>query len=340
MFLRPATMDDQKAVLGLAAQAGFGMTSLPPDAAVLRAKIESSVASFDGSYEKPGQESFFFVLEDCDEQIGHIAGTCGIKARVGLSQPFYSYKLTTITQVSTQLDIFSKQTMLQVTNDLTGATEVGSLFLEPNYRRDRMGKMMSLARFMFIAAFPDKFAEQVIAEMRGVHDVDGNAPFYNALPKKFFKMPFPKADYVNATQGNQFINDLMPKYPVYLSLLPKSAQLVVGQVNAASEPAKAMLERQGFKYTGYIDIFDGGPTLIAETKQIDVVLNSKTGVIRTIEELPEATAKFMVSNDQFTSFRCAAGRVVIDAEGGLAITSRLARRANVKLGDVVRYYPL
>jgi len=325
-------------VLELARQAGFGMTSLPPDAAVLREKIEASVASFAGNYGKPGQESFFFVLED-NENGGHIAGTCGIKAHIGLSQPFYSYKLTTITQVSTQLDIFSKQTMLQVTNDLTGATEVGSLFLEPSYRRDRLGKMMSLARFMFMGAFPEHFADQVIAEMRGVHDVEGNAPFYNALPKKFFQMSFAKADYINATQGNQFINDLMPKYPIYLSLMPKSAQAAVGKVNSASEPAKAMLERQGFKYTGYVDIFDGGPTLIAERPQIDVIAKSKLGKIISITELHEDTNKFMVSNNQFSGFRCAVGRLE-EAAGGLNITPRLARRAGVNVGDAVRYYPI
>lgn len=339
MFLRPATLNDHEAVLELARLAGFGMTSLPPDAAVLRDKIEASVASFAGNYPKSGQESFFFVLEDA-ENAGHIAGTCGIKAHIGLSQPFYSYKLTTITQVSTQLDIFSKQTMLQVTNDLTGATEVGSLFLTPNYRRDRLGKMMSLSRFMFIAAFPQYFADQVIAEMRGVHDVDGNAPFYNGLPKKFFKMKFAKADYINATQGNQFINDLMPKYPIYLSLLPKSARLVVGEVNSASEPAKIMLERQGFKYNGYVDIFDGGPTLIAERAQIDVVRNSQVAQVISVAELSEETEKFMITNDRFADFRCAVGRLKHVAPGQVSISPRLARRASLAIGDSLRYYPV
>lgn len=338
MFIRPATLDDHDAVLRLAQLAGFGMTSLPPAPDVLAAKIEASVASFAGKYEKPGQESFFFVLED-NEKNGHIAGTCGIKARIGLTQPFYSYKLTTITQVSSQLDIFSQQTMLQVTNDLTGSTEIGGLFLEPGYRRDQMGKVMSLSRFMFLAAFRERFAPQVIAEMRGVHDTEGNSPFYTALPKKFFKMPFTDADYVNATQGNQFINDLMPKYPVYLSLLPKAARDVVGQVNAASEPARALLERQGFKYHGYIDIFDGGPTLSAELNGIDVVKSSIVAPIARIGELPEETPKYIVSNDQFTHFRCASGRVVVTPEG-LSITPRLASRAGIKLGDKVRAYAI
>ncbi len=332
-------MNDHAAVLELARQAGFGMTSLPPDAAVLRDKIEASVASFAGTYAKPGQESFFFVLEDAEKE-GYIAGTCGIKAHIGLSQPFYSYKLTTITQASTQLDIFSKQTMLQVTNDLTGATEVGSLFLEPSYRRDRLGKMMSLSRFLFMASFPKYFADQVIAEMRGVHDVEGNAPFYNALPKKFFQMNFAKADYINATQGNQFINDLMPKYPIYLSLLPKSAQQVVGQVNFASEPAKVMLERQGFKYGGYIDIFDGGPTLVAERTAIHVVSASTLSKVTAIAELPEDADRSMVSNDHFTQFRCSLGRARIGADGGVTLTPRLARHLAVTVGDTVRHYPI
>lgn len=339
MFLRPARLDDHTAILNLAKQAGFGMTSLPPDEAVLRAKVESSVASFAGNYDKPGQESFLFVLEDAENE-GHIAGTCGIKARIGLSQPFYSYKLTTITQASAQLNIFSKQKMLQVTNDLTGATEVGSLFLEPDYRRDRMGKMLSLSRFMFIALFPDYFADTVIAEMRGVHDHEGDSPFYNALPKKFFQMPFTQADYINATQGNQFINDLMPKYPVYLSLLPKSAREVVGQANAASEPAKLMLERQGFKYHGYVDIFDGGPTLQVDKQAIDIVRNAKEVRIANIRELPEGTPKYMLTNTHFADFRCAAGRLLANADGSLDITPRLAKRASVSVGDAVRYYPL
>lgn len=339
MFLRPATINDYEAVLALAHQAGFGMTSLPPDEAVLKEKIAVSEASFAGNYAKPGQESFFFVLEDSENK-GHIAGTCGIKARIGLTQPFYSYKLTTITQVSTQLDIFSKQTMLQVTNDLTGSTEVGSLFLEPRYRRDGFGKMISLSRFLFMASFPTYFADQVIAEMRGVHDVEGNSPFYNALPRKFFQMGFAKADYMNATQGNQFINDLMPKYPIYLSLLPKSAQAVVGKVNQASEPAMAMLERQGFKYSGYIDIFDGGPTLTAERDAIHVIANSRISKIVTISELPEDTAKFMASNDRFEAFRCTIGRIHIQEDGGICITPRLARRLNAVIGDSLRYYPI
>lgn len=339
MFLRPAHHDDHAALLELAEKAGFGMTTLPANAEFLREKIDISVKSFDGTYDKPGQESYVFVLVDPLHD-HHVAGTCAIASHIGLSQPFYSYKMTALTRASSQLKLFDKKTILQVTNDFTGATEVCSLFIEPDYRRDRMGKLVSLSRFMFIAAFREKFSETVIAEMRGVQDVDGDAPFYNALPKKFFDMPFAKADYLSATEGNQFISDLMPKYPIYVDLLPKSARAVMGKAHSASEPAKAMLERQGFKFTGYIDIFDGGPTVQADRDTIDVVANSTISKVAAIHELPEDTPKFMVSNEQFADYRCAAGRLIVQPGGEVEITPRLARHVDLKVGDSLRYYSL
>ena len=339
MFLRPAKKSDHQAVLNLAKQAGFGMTSLPPDEEVLAEKIAKSEASFAASPNENEEYSYFFVLED-PEKDGHIAGTCGIKSRIGLKQPFYSYKVTTITQASQQLDIFSKHSMLQVTNDLTGCSEIGALFLLPEYRRDRIGKMLSLSRFLFIAAHPDYMAEQVIAEMRGVHDSDGNAPFYNSIANHFFQMPFAQADYVNATQGNQFINDLMPKYPIYVSLLPSEAQAVIGQPNPASEPAKFMLERQGFKTSGYVDIFDGGPTMIVDRDRIRAVRDSRVVKIVDMQEMGENDPKMIASNDKFADFRSGMGRIRTVNDDEVVVSTRLRARLGVEVGDSIRVLPI
>lgn len=335
MFIRTAAMEDHAAVLELANKAGFGMTSLPPDPAVLEAKIAHSIASFKGEVEA-GHEAYFFVLED---PVKHtIAGTCGIVAHVGLTQPFYSYKLTTLTQTSRELNIFNKHTILQVCNDLTGATEVGSLFLLPQYRRDGMGKLLSFCRFMFIAAFPERVDRQVIAEMRGVHDSEGNAPFYNSIARHFFQMPFSKADYTNATQGNQFINDLIPKYPIYVSLLPKPAQRVIGQPNPASEPAKAMLESQGFRYQHYVDVFDGGPTLIAERDQLGLVRESRKAVVSAIDDMTPPP-KWLLANDRYADYRCLVARMALQGDGTVHISPRAAEQLQVVTGDTVRYAP-
>lgn len=333
MFIRPAEITDHKAVLELAQKAGFGMTSLPPDPQVLHEKIAYSIESFKSNVAH-GHEAFFFVLVD-EERDNAIVGTCGIVAHVGLHQPFYSYKLSTITQVSRGLDIYSKHGLLQVCNDLTGATEIGALFLLPEYRRDRIGKLLSFSRFMFIATHPNICDEQVIAEMRGVHDIEGNAPFYNSIAKHFFKMPFAKADYINATQGNQFINDLMPKYPIYVSLLPKAAQRVIAQPNPASEPAKAMLEQQGFAYKGYIDVFDGGPTLQAHRDEIRSVKESVLVKVRAINAYQRGK-KMLIANERFAEFRCTAGMIECHADGTADLDRQTANALQVDVGDVIR----
>lgn len=335
MLIRPVTPADHPAILKLAELAGIGMTSLPADADVLRDKIDKGAESFTHA-EPTGEESFLFVLED--PATGEVVGTTGIKSHIGRSQPFYSYRLSTITQQCRDLNILSKHQILTVTNDLTDASEIGSLFLKPQYRRDRLGRLLSLCRFMFIAAHPHYFAEQIIAEMRGMHDRDGNAPFYNSIARHFFEMKFAQADYYNATQGNQFINDLMPKYPIYVSLLPKSAREAIGQPHPQSEPARIMLENEGFKWNGYVDIFDGGPTLQAERTRLRTVTESKKGTIIAIDDSINAP-KFMVSNDRFERFGCCAGRLIDHADGSVTITPNIARLLDVATGDHVRFHP-
>ncbi len=334
MRIRPVTLDDHAAVLALAQAAGIGMTSLPADSDVLQDKIKAAVESFAANPAQKGKERFLFVLED--PASGKVVGTTGIKAHVGLNQPFYSYKLSTITAQSRELDIFSKRALLNVNNDLTDCSEIGSLFLLPEYRRDRLGRLLSLSRFLFMAAYTDLFAEQTIAEMRGVHHRDGSAPFYDSIAKHFFEMDFAKADYLNATQGNQFINDLMPKYPIYTHLLPQSAQDVIGQPHPNSEPARAMLEREGFKWQGYVDIFDGGPTLQAETARLRCVKHSQTAIISEIRDDIGAD-KYMLSNDRFERFRSTASRLEQAEDGSVRITQRGAEMLELTIGDSVRY---
>jgi len=294
MLLRPVRVEDHAAVLAMAKTAGFGMTSLPADAEVLAEKIEHSVRSFSHDRSVEGQESFLFVLED--PHAGKVVGTTGIKTHVGLNQPFYSYKITTITQHCKELDIFSRHELLHVTNDLTGSSEIGSLFLLPDYRRDRLGRLLSLSRFLFIAAFRELFAEQIIAEMRGVHDHRGASAFYDSVAKPFFEMDFPTADYTNATRGNEFINDLMPRYPIYAGLLPQAAQEVIGQPHPNAVAARAMLEDEGFRFTGYVDIFDGGPTMQADRDQLRCVTQSRVARVDALDERIEAD-QHLISNE-------------------------------------------
>jgi arginine N-succinyltransferase len=337
MLVRPVKLTDHAEILALAQEAGIGMTSLPPDAQVLQHKIEYSVASFAKKQEVEREQRFLFVLEDTDT--GKLVGTTGIAAHVGLSHPFYSYKLSTIVQASDTVHVYSLQRVLHMVNDYTGASEIGSLFLLPGYRRDGIGRFLSRCRYLMMAEFPDLFADIVISEIRGVQDENGDSPFYKNLAQHFFKMEFQQADFVNATKGGQFISDLMPKYPIYVNLLDPRAQEVIGKPFKASRPAMQLLESEGFRHQGYVDVFDAGPTMQAERVQIRTVASSKRGTIERI--IPDADVlagtKNMLANTSFDNFRMTFAPVQEVAGGRVAITAGAAEVLKVKTGDTIRY---
>ena len=107
--------------------------------------------------------------------------------------------------------------------------------------------------------------------IRGIIDEAGGSPFWDGLAGRFFGMSFQEADYFNAIHGNQFIADLMPKHPIYTAMLSESARSVIGLPHPSGRAAMRMLENEGFAYEGYVDIFDGGPSMVARTDQVTTV---------------------------------------------------------------------
>lgn len=330
LLIRPVTLQDHADLLALAREAGSGMTSLPADAEVLEDKISRAVASFAGEEAWRGDEAFLFVLEDM--QTKKPVGTAGIVAHVGLKTPFYSYKLSTIVQASKEAGIYSRQRVLHMVNDYTGVTEIGSLFLSEKYRRDGVGKFLSRSRFVMMAEFPELFANRVIAEIRGVQE-HGESPFYKHLGEHFFQMPFQQADFINATLGSQFISDLMPKYPIYVNLLHEDAQRVIGKPFEASQVAMSLLEKEGFIYQGYIDLFDAGPTMQIERRNINTLRASKKLLVAAIGEV--AGDMHMVSNTSLADFRMVMAGIVETAKGAV-IDAASASAIGVRVGDHIR----
>jgi arginine N-succinyltransferase len=337
ILIRPVQADDHAEILELAKQAGIGMSSLPPDADVLARKIEASTLSFAGTPAKPKEESFLMVMEDLDQQ--RLVGTTGLVSHVGLSRPFYSYKMSSVVQANSELDIYSQQHVLHMVNDYTNASEIGSLFLEPDHRRDGLGRFLSRSRYLMLAEFPELFADIVIAEIRGVSTSDGGAPFYNHLAQHFFHMTFAQADYISATMGNQFIADLMPKYPIYVNLLPQEAQDVIGQPLPASAAAMRLLQREGFSFEGYVDVFDAGPTLQAERQRIRGVQNSRRCDIENIVESLDEQQHYMISNTVLADFAICRAPVQMTPEGTVIISRDTANKLKVEKDHAIRFSP-
>ncbi|MET0309348.1 MAG: arginine N-succinyltransferase [Sphingomonas sp.] len=266
-FVRPVCAEDIEALLALAALTGGGMTNLPADREALSEKIAWSERSLAETITAPEDEFYLLVLEDGH---GRVIGTASIFSRLGARWPFYSYKRSRVTHVSRDLERTFSTHLLHLVNDFDGATEVGGLFLHPSARTGGLGGLLARSRYLFIARHRERFADTVIADLRG-WIADGRSPFWDAIAGPFFGSDFHDADFHNALHGNQFIADLMPRYPIYISMLPEAAREAIGRPHDASVAALRMLEAEGFIHDGYCDIFDGGPTVHARTDAIRTV---------------------------------------------------------------------
>ncbi len=96
-----------------------------------------------------------------------------------------------------------------------------------------------------MAEFGDWFKPAVIAEMRGVVDGTGHAPFWEALGRHFFGIDFPLADYLSM-KDKRVIGELMPPHPIYIDLLPREVQGILGEVHPETRPALEILQAEGF----------------------------------------------------------------------------------------------
>ncbi|MFL6829174.1 MAG: arginine N-succinyltransferase [Sphingomicrobium sp.] len=333
--VRPATGEDFAAVYEMAKLTGGGFTNLPPDRGTLVAKLARSENSFSREEDTQQGDMYMFVLEDPAN--GLVRGTCQVFGQVGVIQPFYSYHLSTLTQSSPELGKTFRNQRLSLTTDLEGSSEVGGLFLHPQQRAGGWGSLLARSRYLFMKMHRPRFGERTLAELRGVMDDAGNAPFWDALAGKFFDMSFPEADEFNAIHGTRFIADLMPRSPIYVALLTEAAKTAIGQPHPTGRAALRMLEEEGFTYDRYVDIFDGGPTVTAVTDRIRTVRES---TLETIGEIGDGgRSKMLLAAGRLKAFRAACGSVKRLPKKGLCIDRQCAELLGVDVGDQVLAVP-
>ncbi|WP_017665782.1 arginine N-succinyltransferase [Porphyrobacter sp. AAP82] len=329
--LRPARPADLEALYEMAKLTGGGFTNLPPDRAALKAKLERAEAAFARPQDTLADEQFVLVLENARN--GAVRGTCQLMTQVGQRWPFYSYRLNTLTQYSQELDRTVRAELLSLVTDLEGSSEVGGLFLHPGERAGGFGLLLARSRYLFVAMHRPRFADRILAELRGIIDERGGSPFWDGVAGRFFGMGFQEADYFNAINGNQFIADLMPKHPVYIAMLSEDARSVIGVPHPTGRAAMRMLEGEGFRHDGYVDIFDGGPTMTAWTDSVTSVRNAAHAKVTALDVAEGERA--ILATGHLGTFRACFGARVMDGAGGIAIDSASADLLDVCAGDAV-----
>ncbi|MEM8988222.1 MAG: arginine N-succinyltransferase [Pseudomonadota bacterium] len=328
--VRAVGLEDVDGLMGLARKTGGGMTNLPPDEEAIRERVESAAAHFNADIKKPGSEYYMLVMEDLSD--GAVVGTSALFGKIGMEAGYYLYKVGCLIHASREADRRVEQDVLYLTNDYTGLSEVGGLFLDLERRRPGVGKFLARSRYMFMGAFRDRFEDKVIAELRGVQNKDGESPFWNAIGRKFFDMDFHFADLYNAKKGNQFIADLMPKYPVYATLLPTDAQNAIGAVREDSKPAHHMLVKENFRYDGYVDIFDAGPALVAFTDDLKAVIERRAARVEVGDIAAGGTPCIVSSGRSPAAFRCLR-TIAFVKDGVLGLSADAAEALRLCAGD-------
>lgn len=335
IVVRAVKTADLNALVELAHETGPGLTTFKPDSDALAARIARSRRTMEDRAE-PHEAGYFFVMEDT--ATGDLAGVCGIEAQVGLEQPFYNYRVSTVVHASKELGVWTKMSLLNISHDLTGYAEVCSLFLSPRYRAHGAGGLLSRSRFMFIAQFRERFPERLCAELRGHFDADGTSPFWRAVGSHFYQIDFNAADFLSAQGRKSFLAELMPRYPIYVELLPADAQAVIGLTHRDTAPARKMLEAESLRYQNHVDIFDAGPVLECYIDDLRTVRESV--VVPVAIDKAEAEAggdapRALVSNTLFADFRV--GVVTgTAADGVMRLAPDDAAALHVRDGDPVR----
>ncbi len=334
--IRPIRQDDLKGLMELLEDSGHGLTSLPKDEDVITKKIKHSVRSFESDTDRPAGELYLFILEEIFT--GNIAGVSGIISKIGGFEPYYFYRIKEEEFNSPMLNVNKKIQSLHFEATHSGPAEICSLFLSPKFRNAQNGRFLSLSRFLYIANFKERFEKNIIAEMRGQVNEDGNSPFWDAVGKNFFDIEFVKADYLTM-KSKKFIDDLLPKYPIIVELLPKEAREVVGEVHPNTIPARKILEKEGFSFQGRVGIFEPGPVLEANVDNIRAIKESKVVTVKNVSESKIAENIVVISNTA-PNFLATVGGITFESDTEVTIDAVTASSLKVKLGESIRFVSL
>jgi len=337
LVLRPVELTDLPQLQRLARESMVGVTSLPDDTERLRRKILDSGAAFAKDVQRNGPENYIFVLEDPSTR--RLAGCSEILATAGFSEPFYSLRNRHFTSASRELNIEHGVPALSLCHDLSGHTLLRGFHIDTALVRTPASELLSRARLLFIAAHSQRFADVVITEIVGYSDDEGESPFWDAVGKHFFDLPYAEAERLCGLKSRTFLAELMPQYPIYVPMLPQVAQDCIGRVHPDARDAFDILEREGFETNSYVDLFDGGPTLSARTSNIRSIAQSQVGVAQSGLAI-DARGSYLVSNDSLEDYRAIVADLDYRPGQPVTLNAQMCAALKVTQGSPIRLIAL
>jgi len=131
----------------------------------------------------------------------------------------------------------------------------------------------------------------------------------------------------------------MPRFPVYLELLPQEAIEVIGRAHRDAAPAQRLLEKEGFNYNGAVDIFDAGPIVECDRSEIRSIQNTRTARIKSIASSVSDSSESplcIVSNRNLSEYRLIMSRIENPTEDEITLSASDAKMLNVDIGSEIQ----
>ena len=333
IIIRPIQKDDFEQYKRLAFESHINFYTLPKNEILLKARFDNALRSFSDPEAEPNTQFYLFVAVDTNTN--KLLGVSALAATSGGSEPLLFFSKEYLHVESKHKQVVKDIPVLNPVIYPQGPSEVCSLFVDPASRGTKVGKLLSLSRFLFAARFPERFLPSFITELRGKME-GGTSAFWEAVGRHFFDATFTEVQELQ-NYGRAFIQEFLPHFPIYIDLLPESARDVIGKVDDDTQGALSMLARLGFQFTQEVDVIDAGPKLSATRSAI---LPIQKSVVVTIAKLdiPHKDAKpYIVANDML-DFRAAIGDVSWLSDATIAISHEVARGLHLNVGDTARIF--
>lgn len=322
-LIRAVQMSDLEALLKLVQKSSGGLSSLQPRRDFLENYIKDSLKSFSGTLATETPHKYLMVMIDVAEE--RLIGCVAVKTNIGIETPFINFDLHGDGEAQ----------VLRASSRFTGATEVGSLFLDSDYRDSGLGRYLTKVRYLLMAREPWRFGETVIAELRGVCGTQGS-PLYDHLFEYKLDKTFLEADTEYFDRNPNSLGDIVPIGPVSVYSMPLNVKSSLAQPHPSGTGAMRLLQGEGFIFSGTVDLFDGGPIMTAHRDTIRTIMDTKTAQLSVSQSALDARMA-IVTSPKVKTFRAVISPTLV--EGKTVIVSETARDAlDCDVGSAISYW--
>jgi arginine N-succinyltransferase len=300
-----------------------GLSSLQPRLNFLKDYIKSSEKSF--SQKHNSDQPCKYLLGMYEGVGGKLIGCAAVKTKTGINTPFINF------------DILGEgdDQHLKASSRFMGSTEVGSLYLDPDYRSLGLGSYLARVRYLLMATEPWRFDDCVIAELRGICGINGS-PLYDHIFKDKLEKNFMEADTEYFDRNPKSLGDIVPIGKLNTCDMPINVRASLGQPNASGQAAMRLLQSEGFIFTGTVDLFDGGPIMSVHRDTIRTIMNSKVLKAKRQEKIKGGVYSIVTSGD-FNNFRAVITKTKLN-DDKVNISFEAFDSLNLQKNNTVRYW--